>query len=84
MLCYVMLCYVMLCYVMLCYVMLCYVMLCYVMLCYVMLCYVMLYVVSTKCEYDNCFIKNHQEILLDFLVVSIYWTWYNGSYSYFN
>ena len=49
---------------------------------------------SNKCEWNNCFIKKNQEILLyrladftlreqqeDNLMVAFSWAWYNGSYT---
>ena len=48
---------------------------------------------SNKHEWDNCFIKNNQEILLDLadsslqeqpednLMVDVFWVWYIGSYT---
>ena len=51
------------------------------------------HLISNKREWNNCFIKNHQEILLDFadfawleqpegnLMDAISWVWYNGSYT---
>ena len=48
-------------------------------------------IISNKCAWNNCFIKNNQEILLDFadfalqeqlednLMVPISRAWYNGS-----
>ena len=42
------------------------------------------HLISNKREWNNCFIKNNQEILLDLadfdLMVSIFWAWYNGLY----
>ena len=51
------------------------------------------HLISNKCEWNNCFIKNNQEILLDFAdfalreqpedhsMVAISRAWYNGSYT---
>ena len=51
------------------------------------------HLISNKREWNNCFIKNNQEILQDLadfalqeqpednLVVDISWAWYNGSYT---
>ena len=51
------------------------------------------HLISNKGERNNCFIKNNQELLLDFvdfvlkerpednLMVAIPWAWYNGSYT---
>ena len=51
------------------------------------------HLISSKREWNNCFIKNNQEILLDFgdfalqkqlednLMVAISGAWYNGSYT---
>ena len=51
------------------------------------------HLIPNKCEWNNCFIKNHQEILLDLvdfalqeqpedkLMVAISRPWYNGSYT---
>ena len=49
------------------------------------------HLISNKCEWNNCFIKNHQQILLDFadfaeqpegnLMNAISQVWYNGSYT---
>ena len=52
------------------------------------------HLISNKREWNNCFIKNNQEILVDFadfasqeqlegnLMVSISRAWYNGSYQW--
>ena len=46
------------------------------------------HLISNKCEWNNCLMKNNQEILLDFadfalqeqpeenLIVAIFWAWY--------
>ena len=51
------------------------------------------HLISNKCEWNNCFIKKNQEILLDFpdfgpqvqvednLIVAISRAWYNDSYT---
>ena len=51
------------------------------------------HLISNKREWNNCFIKNNQEILLDLadfalgeqpddnLMVAISWAWYNASYT---
>ena len=51
------------------------------------------HLISNKREWNNCFIKNHQQILLDFadfawleqpegnLMDAIYLVWYNGLYT---
>ena len=51
------------------------------------------HLISNKCEWNNCFIKNHQKILLDFAdfawlehpegnsMDAISQVWYNGSYT---
>ena len=51
------------------------------------------HLISNKCEWNNCFIKNYQQILLDFadfawleqpegnLMGAISRVWYNGSYT---
>ena len=51
------------------------------------------HLIFNKREWNNCFIKNHQQILLDFadfawleqlegnLVDAISWVWYNDSYT---
>ena len=51
------------------------------------------HLISNKGERNNCFIKNNQELLLDFvdfvlkerpednIMVAIPWAWYNGSYT---
>ena len=51
------------------------------------------HLISNKRKWNNCFIKNHQKILLDFadfawleqsegnLMDIISWVWYNGSYT---
>ena len=51
------------------------------------------HLISNKCEWNNCFIKNNQKMLLDHtdfalqelaednLMVAFSWAWYNGSYT---
>ena len=51
------------------------------------------HLISNKCEWNDCFIKNHQQLLLDSadftwleqpegnFMDAISWVWYNGSYT---
>ena len=51
------------------------------------------HLISNKLKWNNCFIKNNQDILLDLtdfalqeqtednLIVAISWAWFNGSYT---
>ena len=39
------------------------------------------HLMSNKREWNKCFIKNNQEILLGLELISICPTWYNGSYT---